>query len=72
MYNYNYYYFGMHLAWWIIWVFVILLIVAIPYDFPFQRNKMDSEMDILRKRFASGQISKEEYQDKRAFLKGNK
>ena len=58
---YGYHFWGMHLIWWIIWVGFIFWVFATPYDIPGQMNKKDSPLDILQKRFASGQINKEEY-----------
>ena len=43
-------------------------IFAVPYDIPFQRNKKSSPLDILQKRFASGEINKEEYYEKRKII----
>jgi uncharacterized membrane protein len=34
-----------------------------PYDIPGQMKKKDSPLDILQKRFALGQINKDEYQE---------
>lgn len=58
----------MHLFWWFIWLMLIFWIFATPYDIPGQRKKKDSLLDILQKRFASGQIAKTELQEHKAFL----
>jgi putative membrane protein len=65
---YGYHFWGMHLIWWIIWVGFIFWIFATPYDIPGQMNKKDSALDILQKRFASGQINEEEYQAQKKIL----
>ena len=65
---YENYYGGMNLIWWIIWIGLLVWIFAIPYDIPFQRNKKSSPLDILQKRFASGEINKEEYYEKKAII----
>lgn len=70
MYYDNYHFFGMHLIWWCIWVIFLFWIFATPYDFPGQRTKKDTPLDILKKRFASGQIDKEEYREKKRILEG--
>jgi putative membrane protein len=44
----GYHFGGMHLTWWFIWVVMIFWIFATPYDIPFQRNKKDSPLDILK------------------------
>ena len=64
----GYHFWGMHLIWWIIWVGFIFWIFATPYDIPGQMKKKDSPLDILQKRFASGQINKEEYQEQKKIL----
>ena len=51
----GYHFWGMHL----------------PYNIPGQRMKKDSPLDILKKRFASGQIKTEEYQEKKKILESD-
>ena len=41
------------------------------HDVPGQRKKKDSPLDILHKRFASGQITTEEYQEKKKILEND-
>ncbi|MEO7905589.1 MAG: SHOCT domain-containing protein [Saprospiraceae bacterium] len=66
---YNGYHFsGMHLIWWFIWLVFLFWIFATPYDIPGQMKKKDSPLDILQKRFASGQITKEDYHERRKIL----
>jgi putative membrane protein len=64
----NNYYWGMGLVWWIIWLVVVFWIFAVPYDIPGQRKKKDTPLDILKKRFASGQITNEEYFEKKKII----
>jgi putative membrane protein len=49
----------------LIWIF------ALPYRIPFQRYKKDSPLDILQRRFASGEITNEEYQEKKKILEND-
>lgn len=64
MMNYdNYHFLGMHLFWWFVWGIVLIWIFIIPYDIPGQRNKKNAPIDILKKRYAAGQISKEEFEE---------
>jgi putative membrane protein len=65
---YNYYYGGMHLIWWFIWIFLLFWIFATPYDVPGQRRRKDSPLDILQKRFAAGQITETEYKERKKVL----
>jgi len=64
----NYYWGGMHLIWWIVWIFLLFWIFALPFNIPGQRKKRDSPLDILKRRFALGEITNEEYQEKRNIL----
>ena len=64
----GYYYWGMHLTWWFLWICLLIWIFATPYDIPGQRKRNDSPLDILKKRFASGEITKEEYLERKKIL----
>ena len=59
--TYNGHLWGMHLIWWVIWIILIVWVFATPWDIPGQRNKNDSPLDDLEKRFARGEITKEEF-----------
>ena len=65
---YNSNYWGMNLVWWFVWIMLLFWIFAVPYDIPGQRNRKDSPLDILQKRFASGEISTDEYHEKKKIL----
>lgn len=64
----NYHFVGMHLIWWILWMILLFWIFATPYNVPGQRIKKDSPLDILKKRFALGEIDKEEFQEKKKVI----
>lgn len=64
----GYNFFGMHLVWWLLWLLLLIWIFATPYDVPGQRRRKDSPMDILKRRFASGEITKEEYSERKKIL----
>ena len=66
--HYNNSYWGMNMIWWVIWIIMIFWIFAMPYNIPGQRMKNDSPFDILRKRFAAGEITNNEYQEKKKIL----
>ena len=68
MMYYNGNFWGMHLIWWFVWLILLFWIFATPYDIPGQRKKKDSPLDILKKRFASGEITKEEYLEKKGII----
>ena len=64
----GYHFWGMHLVWWFVWVFLLLTIFATPYEIPGQRRKRNSPLEILQKRFAAGEITANEYQEKKDIL----
>jgi putative membrane protein len=64
----GYHFWGMHLFWWFIWLIFMVWIFATPYQIPGQRAKRASPLEILQKRFAAGQIDKEEYLEKKQLL----
>jgi putative membrane protein len=67
MYNGNYFW-GMDMLWWFVWIIMIFWIFALPYNIPGQRMRKDTPADILRKLFASGKITKEEYVERMRVL----
>lgn len=69
MYYNDYNYWGMNLIWWLIWIVLLFWIFATPYNIPGQRMKKDSPLDILKKRFASGEINTVEYEEMKKTLK---
>ena len=64
----GYHYWGMHLVWWVIWVFFIIWVFATPFYIPGRRSHINKPLEILKKRFASGQIEKEEYLEKKEMM----
>jgi len=65
-------YWGMHFIWWILWVIMIVWIFAIPADIPGQRKRKDSPLDVLKKRFAAGEIDTKEYEERKRVLEDGK
>ena len=66
--DYGNHYWGMHWVWWIIWVVFMLWIFATPWDIPGQRKPKDSPLDLLKKRFAAGEINAEEFEERKKIL----
>ena len=59
---------GMHFLWWIFWLFVIIWIIATPWYIPGKHRKRDTPLDILKKRYARGEINKEEFEERKKVL----
>lgn len=66
----NYHYWGMNLIWWVVWVILLFWIFASPYPIPGQKSKKDTPLELLKKRFVSGQISEQEYLEKKKIIQG--
>jgi len=69
MHFFNGHFGGMHFIWWIIWLILLIWVFFAPYDIPYQRLKNDDPLRILKKRFANGEITKEEYEESKKILK---
>lgn len=71
--NYDWWWFGgMHLIWWIFWVLLIVLLFSL--IIPKQRGTMAREtpLEVLQRRYAAGEISSEEYEERKARLERDK
>ncbi|MBD1393009.1 SHOCT domain-containing protein [Mucilaginibacter sp. ZB1P21] len=66
---YNYSFWGMDPLWWSAWFIMLVWIFILPYNIPGQRNKKDSPLDVLLKRYAAGEIGKEEYHERKRSLR---
>lgn len=60
--------------WWWILIPVVLVLVAFLYNGRNRQNTMKREnpMDILDNRYAKGEISKEEYEERKQIINSNK
>jgi putative membrane protein len=64
-----YYFWGMHGFWWIFWVFLWILFFS--FMMPVTRSRyrdMQSPLQLLKRRYAAGEISGVEYEERRATL----
>lgn len=71
MFYNDYHFAGMHLVWWLLWGAYFVWIFATPFYVPNQLKRRDTAVDILQKRFASGEISKSDYLEHRKLLSSN-
>lgn len=60
---------GMHLIWWGIWILLIIAIFFTPW-ISRRGPSGDSAMDVLRERYARGEIDKDEFEERKRVLKG--
>lgn len=63
-------FFGMHFFWWIFWFLVLVLVFALlmPAARRNTREVKESPLTVLQRRYAAGEISTEEYEEKRKRL----
>lgn len=66
--NNNWHYFGMHRFWWLFWVFVLIVIFLVLKPYLKVKNGKDSALEILSRKYASGEISKEEFVERKKIL----
>lgn len=59
---------GMHLVWWIIWIIILIWIFATPWDLPGQRTQKETPLDILKRRYAAGEINSKEFEEQNRLL----
>lgn len=68
---YDHHFIGMHWIWWLIITAIILLMV---FDVIPRRSQIEPEenaLDILKKRFARGEIEREEFEERKRILTKN-
>lgn len=63
---YNDNYWGMHFVWWIIWIILVVWLFVSSYGRKKAKDKYipfdnQTPLDILKKRYAGGEITKKEY-----------
>lgn len=68
--DYEYHFMGMNMVWWIVWLVLIFAVFFIP----FSRGRVQKEtpLDILQKKYASGKMTTQEYEERKAILQRDK
>jgi putative membrane protein len=66
-----YHFWGMHMIWWFFWFFMVIWIFATPYSIPFEYRKKDAPLEILKRRFAGGAITVDEYHQHKKILEND-
>jgi putative membrane protein len=62
---------GMHLIWWLL---IILAVVLIMFNIPGRKsgaNTHESALEILDRRYAQGEIEREEYEERKKVLQNS-
>jgi len=63
---------GMHLLWWIFWVILIVLLFSIVMPRHRRTIRRETPLEVLQRRYAAGEISTEEYEERKARLERDK
>jgi putative membrane protein len=64
----SYQLFGMHISSWFLVALLLVFIFAFFYKFSDSKSKKDSPLDILKRRLALGEISLDEYLEKKKVI----
>lgn len=56
------YHWQMHWFWWIFWIIIAIIIFAVFWYIRSNRTSRESPLDILKRRYASGEIDTAEYE----------
>lgn len=66
------FFWGMHLIWWAIWLVALGWIFFGRSDWPYPEEEEDDTLVTLKRRFAKGEINKQEYEESKQLLKSDK
>ncbi|MBI3345023.1 MAG: SHOCT domain-containing protein [Gammaproteobacteria bacterium] len=58
---------GMHALWWLFWIALIVVFFALIEPVPRSRRRV-SPLEVLQRRYAAGEISDKEYEERKAKL----
>ncbi|MHB0926319.1 MAG: SHOCT domain-containing protein [Gallionellaceae bacterium] len=58
---------GMHVFWWLFWIVVILALFS-PLMPVSRRRRRETPLEVLQRRYAAGEVSTEEYEERKAKL----
>ncbi|NNE68615.1 MAG: hypothetical protein HKN33_18765 [Pyrinomonadaceae bacterium] len=61
---------GMHAYWWIFWVVMIILFLMFLEPIPKKeaKKRRENPLEILKRRYATGEIDTEEYEERKSRL----
>ena len=73
MYHDGWVFWGMHLFWWLFWIVLILGFFSLIAPVPRRKARArETPLEILQRRYAAGEISSEEYEERNAVLERDK
>ena len=60
-------YWGMHFFWWLFWIAAMVLVFS-PFTPVSPGRRRQTPLEILQRRYAAGEISMQEYEERKATL----
>jgi putative membrane protein len=66
-YEGGWWFWGMHLFWWLFWIVLIVTFFSVLTPVP-RRRARETPLEILQRRYAAGEISSEEYEERKVKL----
>ena len=66
--NPGWWFLGMHVFWWLFWLVLILAFTSLFTPVPRQQSRRETPLELLQRRYAAGEISSQEYEERRAVL----
>ena len=66
-------FFGMHAFWWLFWIGLVVAIFSMAEVTPKSKmRKRETPLELLQRRYAAGEISSEEYAERKAKLEADR
>ena len=68
--NFDSGWFGMYMLWWIFWILILVSFFSFLTPVPRKKARLNRQtpLDILQRRYAAGDIAKEDYEERKARL----
>lgn len=60
---------GMHIFWWLFWI-ALVVVLFLPITPVSRGRRRETPLEVLQRRYAAGEISTEEYEERKAKLIG--
>lgn len=60
---------GMHIFWWLFWI-ALVVVLFLPITPVSRGRRCETPLEVLQRRYAAGEISTEEYEERKAKLIG--
>lgn len=74
MHYYGWGFFGMHMLWWVFWLCMLVVFFGLLTPVPRgrARRQRQTPLEVLQRRYANGEITTVEYQERKAILEADR